>query len=129
MKIQVKTEVDVSMTDLANLLCNAFEGGIGHWAVITGYTKPEKVWTGKDWESGTPRYIHYPLSEGGAVRLRDAEDEETEWTLDLPAIKRGLAIMAEKYPRHWKNFAEDYADAETGDVLVQCALMGELVYG
>jgi len=37
--------------------------------------------------------------------------------------------MAEKYPRHFANFAQEAEDAETGDVFIQCCVLGEIVYG
>lgn len=44
-------------------------------------------------------------------------------------VGRGLQVMAEKYPRHFGNLISDNDDAETGDVLLQCSVLGEIVYG
>ena len=41
-----------------------------------------------------------------------------------------MKVMHEKYTRHYADMvSECNADATTGDVLVQCALFGEIVYG
>lgn len=44
-------------------------------------------------------------------------------------IRAALKIIAEKYPHHLSSITEDNADCETGDVIIQCALFGEIVYG
>jgi hypothetical protein len=132
-QVEYKAQDEVCEQMVADLICTAFEGGIGHWAVISGYNKPEKVfeWNlGQSIGGGVYKYVQYPMSEGGAVLLKDVEgDEDYEWTLDLPAIKQGLVVMAAKYPRHYRNFRMDQSDAETGDVFIQCCCFGELVYG
>lgn len=51
------------------------------------------------------------------------------YTLDYMAIQKGLEIMAEKYPSHWADFVGGNDDADTGDVFLQCALFGEVIYG
>jgi hypothetical protein len=128
-KIQGKDEVCEQM--VADLVCTAFEGGIGYWAQIIGYKKPEKIfqWGLSDVLGGTVyRYVQYPMSEGGAVLLRDAEGDD-KWELNLENIKTGLSVMASKYPRHYQNFINDNSDAITGDVFIQCCLFNELVFG
>ena len=44
-------------------------------------------------------------------------------------IRAALKVIAEKYPHHLSSITEDNADCETGDVIIQCALFGEIVYG
>ena len=133
LEVVYTTKKQVSMKDIADLLCTAFEGGVGYWCRIEGYKEPATVF---DWQVHSTRdgyvykYVQYPLSENGAVRLADIEDEgDEEYLLDLTSIQQGLTSMANKYPRHWANFLEDRYDAETGDVFVQCCLFGEVIYG
>lgn len=131
-KFNYNANAEVDEQKVADLLCSGFEGGIGYWATIVGYKKPENVFK---WDlvgsiGGHYPYVQYPLSEGGAVLLKDSEgDSERAWTLDLESIKTGLTTMANKYPRHYRNFIEDNSDSETGDVFIQCCLFGEIVYG
>jgi len=55
---------------------------------------------------------------------------EPPWKrLDLDAIKKGLQIIAEKYPRHMGDFLNENDDADTGDVFLQCCLFGDAIYG
>lgn len=42
---------------------------------------------------------------------------------------KGLKLMAEKSPRHFGDLLAQNDDAETADVLVQYAALGEVVYG
>lgn len=44
-------------------------------------------------------------------------------------IKKGLQVMASKYPRHFADLVSENGDADTGDVLFQCCAFGEIVYG
>jgi len=113
---------------IADLLCAGFEGGVGYWCCITGYTEPEEPRSA--WGDTTIfRHVDYPLC-GGAVlcEVTDEDDPET-LILDRKAVERGLRLMAEKYPRHWGDFIAENEDACTGDVFIQCALLGEVVYG
>jgi hypothetical protein len=132
-QVEYKAQDEVCEQEVADLICTAFEGGIGHWAKIAGYKKPENVFKwglGSYIGGGVYKYVQYPMSEGGAVMLKDIEgDDDEQWALDLPAIKRGLTIMASRYPEHYSNFRKDQSDAETGDVFIQCCIFGELVYG
>jgi len=68
------------------------------------------------------------ISSGAAILLQEI-DGENVLRLDRAALEPGLQIMAEKYPRHFANFAQEAEDAETGDVFIQCCVLGEIVYG
>lgn len=130
MQVEYKSSAVVNERDVADLICTAFEGGIGYWCKIVGYKKPEKVWTWNSDDAHVYRYVQYPMSEGGAVILKDVEGEDdAELTLDMAAIRHGLSVMASKYPRRWTDFVDDNADAFTGDVFIQCCLFGEVIYG
>jgi hypothetical protein len=122
-----------------DLICCGFEGGVGYWCQIMDYENPDQI-------KVTYKHNELPLTEKGAVLCQEFEDgyggqdDEGYWLgedgnrlevlkLDQAAYKRGLEIMSEKYPRHFRNFLDENEDAETGDVFVQCALLGEIVYG
>lgn len=120
--------LDIPLQALADTLCSGLEGGSGYWARIADYTKPSEMSFRID-EGEVFRHIDYPMNEGGAITLLDMEDDRKSYRLDLPALKRGAAIMAVKYPRHFSDMVNEGGDAITGDVLIQCAVFGELVYG
>jgi len=133
----VTIEHQIPLNRIADLICCGMEGGIGYWSVITGYVKPPALtWTmdGMDDDDPNPtvfKHIDYPINEGGAVKLQETEDGGNHPThhFNLEKIRKGLRVMAEKYPRHFHNFLEENDDAETGDVFIQCCLFGEIVYG
>ena len=131
MEVTIQAKDQVEEQDVADLLSCAFEGGIGHWAVIIGYKKPEVIFKWETFEGDDTiyRYVQYPMSEGGAVILQDSEDSSEKWELTLDKVRSGLSVMANKYPRHYADFINGNADAVTGDVFIQCALFGEVVFG
>lgn len=125
--INVPTIVNIPILRIADLLCTAFEGGVGYWCTIVGYDTPENPVKILD-EDHLYKYADYPLT-GGAVHCEITETEGEQKRLDGVSIVEGLKIMAEKYPRHFSNFISENEDAETGDVFLQCCLLGEVVFG
>lgn len=120
----------ISITDrqVADLLCSAFEGGSNYW--ITAMTIRKGKHDGRPWgDEYTPTYIAAPFSTGGAVEIDPGEGDPIV-TLDLAALQRGVFVMANRWPQHFANaLSESNADAETGDVFLQCCLFGDIIYG
>lgn len=137
--MKIKTEIEINLDTIGHIICNGIEGGvygIAGWASIEDYRNEiEHVGTplydSKEWPAATtPNYITYALSEGCTVVLRDNESDRPRLVrLNLANIERGLKVMAKKYRRHFDNIVNDNADAITGDVLIQCAVFGDLIYG
>lgn len=133
--------VNVPVSAIANMLASAFEGGSNYWIAEIDPKAPPKgklVMHLPDLGSGVYPHIDYPLSEGGRMLVLCGEDydnparKDKRWVLDRAAIAKGLGIMAAKYPGHFGNMIDEEhgnADAETGDVFVQCCLFGEIVFG
>jgi hypothetical protein len=129
--------LNVDQKRICDLLCNAFEGGV-NWCVILDNRQPtEEVMIPVEWK----KYPHISYCWGdGAVLLGDSdaywgggEDESTledseKWELTEEKIIKGLMVMADKYSRHFSDFMNDNQDAETGDVFLQCALFGDIVF-
>jgi len=75
------------------------------------------------------RYWADAKDEGGRLVLHE-KDGSGKHVLTTAAMKQGFRVMREKYPRHFANVVNiDGHDAETGDVFLQCALLGDIVYG
>lgn len=107
-----------------DLLCCALEGGSNYWYAITAFNYPEGC-TRDDLE-----YPHLELPfRGGSISIRDIEDGDPCGELNREVCERGLQVMADKYPKHYADFVAGNEDADTGDVFLQCALLGEIVYG
>lgn len=97
---------------------SAIEGGSNYWARIdVGAHQPG----GRN--HLTARFTITEISDkkAGAIRGRTYE-------LSLDKLKKGLRVLATKYPHHFKDVIAGTGDVTTGDVLVQCALFGEIVY-
>ena len=146
--VKIKAELEIPESRVADLLCAAMEGGIGSWARIVGYRQPPgDVWKAEGWDKEIYKHIHWPMSDGGAMFLFDAEEEweqdsvqrlgmaldkvEGVWVVDHLALERGLGLMARhpQYRHHFANFMAENEDAETGDVFLQFSVLGEVVYG
>ena len=136
--VTMTTPIDVKV--VRNLLCCAFEGGYTDYWIgdIRVGTLPEGT-VAADFKLGgsmqdPKNYWHphqlVPTTEGGSLRIHDYE-MEAWYTLDKAAIERGLAKISNcpGLAHHWSNVMLDNADAETGDVFIQCCIHGEVVYG
>ena len=140
-------KLEVPAETIAGLLCSAFEGGSGYWietADVTGYPfgldardfrEGGRMQTGGGADYWERRQL-VPLHEGGAVEVVVSEEEPIpgkgrKFKLDREAVARGLAAMQAKHPKHFADALADdgSADADTGDVFLQCCLFGEVIFG
>ena len=82
------------------------------------------------------------LLKGKGVMVYDCYDEDAEdcetladfpksakHHLTLKDIKKGLELMRDEYPHHFADLVSGNDDAITGDVFLQLATFGELIYG
>lgn len=130
---KIKIEVEISKEVIANLLCSAFDPAIhavSYWCEIVGKISPKEYLYRIDKQQIYP-YVDVPLNEGGQLILKVTEgDEQSKYfNLDLSVIQKGLEVMAEKYPEHFADIMSGNDDSATADVLIQCALFGEIIYG
>lgn len=56
-------------------------------------------------------------------------EEPTKHYLTLKDVRKGLRLMKKEYPYHYVDLVEENDDAITGDVWLQLAVFGELIYG
>ncbi len=129
-------QTEVPLQRVADLICCGMEGGINYWGGFDSCREPAEYsfLSNPDLNDGKPfKHIDPALNEGGAVILflENPEDNEDNKPLELTldTIKTGLEIMGEKYPHQMANFLGDNEDAETGDVFIQCCILGEAIYG
>lgn len=114
--------VDIPGQQVADVLDGSLEtNDIRYWAIsVKVYREP----AAKEMTIGETVASGY----GYTVITEDVDSAVTH-RLDREKVIRGLQIMREKYPRHYQNaISENGADAETGDVLIQCSLFREIVY-
>lgn len=123
----MKVSIDVSSETVYNLLSCAFEGGVGYWCRLDNYTlNDERVYG----------YEHLADPDGDACwvisEIDEWEADDSKWdthTVTYEKLLEGLHVMAAKYPWHFANIFNGNMDSETGDVFLQCSLLGEIVYG
>jgi hypothetical protein len=127
----MEIKLEIPLKRISDMLCSALESSCGshYWVQITAEVKPDKL-TFHCMDGHVFPHIDYPLNEGGSIVIQDIEDEShAPFVLDIDAIQKGLAIMAEKEPRHFGDFLSENDDATTGDVFLQCCVFGETLYG
>lgn len=125
--IEVRATVRIPNQKIQDLIVTALEGACRYWA---SFIFPE------NWKDKYESREEIPLKNGN-IEVRDVETDELLGYLNRASIKVGLQLMAnckdlkgkEVPARHFKNLAQDNEDAETADVFMQLAVMGEIVYG
>jgi hypothetical protein len=141
MKVNYKATIEFTEDQIKALLCTGFEGGVGYWCQIRDYKMADGL-TYDDFREGGKmqgeEYWHpcqlVPLVPGCAVVVADMLDVETDeepplYELTREKIEAGLQLMADKFPRHFADFMNENDDAITGDVFIQCCVLGDCIYG
>lgn len=130
--LAVIAEITVPLERITNCLIGAFEGGSTYWLRGVEYTTTppgeyENPMYSDDhfWNDGGRAKISYDNPEAG----ESDDGDQVEKEIGLPELKAGLAVMAAKHPRHFGDLVAENDDADTHDVFIQCALMGDVVYG
>jgi len=117
----VTQQIDAQL--IADALCCGLEGGTGYWAQIDNEHGP-------DYHADKCEEITAGRGYLRILELAEGEETAKAYKLDRAALLRGVEIMARDYSRHFADMtASEGCDAETGDVLLQCALLGKIVYG
>ena len=142
--------IKITKEDVVDILSSAMDG-IGYWGRIVPndrqYEKAKK-WlrenSESDYDDGEICYeevIAQILFDGKSVTVRDIEDDKESW-LSLSNLSYGIqkAVQGVYYSDYnWlvpdgdgsnKWHLEPYQiDAEVADVIIQLAVLGEIVYG
>ena len=118
--------IPLPLKAIVGSLTSACEGGSNYWILkVTKGRKPSRE-TPSDFGIWS-----WPV-DGGSLRVSpipEAGAPKATYTLDKAAITRGLTAMAAGSPRHFGNLVGGNDDAETGDVLLQYCLFGEILFG
>lgn len=138
----VQSKVDVTKERVQHLLVGLFENNYSPWLIKIKNKNLAPNLTFDDFtENGKmqnpDQYFHWsqiiPVTEGCSLTLvienPYSDGEKTiQFVLDIPAIQKGLEVMANKYPKHWIDFILENEDAITCDVFGQCVVYGEDVF-
>lgn len=117
--VTVTTTYDITQQQVADLVVTALEGGSNYW--LGKIDPPFKTHT--DY-SEADKY-----GEDMITRTISADEDDDTYEFHPEAIRRGLQAMADQYPTDFNDLRGDNADAYTADVFMQCALLGDVIYG
>lgn len=130
------TDFTTDHENLVNLLSVATYGN--YWPDIRAYKSDAESGLFDDCECCEDKWAKALMHGKGVVvydwyELDDAETDEERASarheITLVDVRRGLELMRDKYPRHYADLVEENDDAITGDVFLQLAVFGELIYG
>jgi hypothetical protein len=127
--------------NLVNLLSVATYGN--EWPVVKAFKSDSDKGLFNDCECREDKWAK-ALMHGKGLMVYDTYDEEVDWDemddisqfpqsakhhITLDDVRKGLELMRDNYPRHWADLVEEQDDLITGDVFLQLATFGELIYG
>ncbi len=130
--IVVKTSMEFSRA--TDLMVGAFEGGSNYWIKSID-------WGGLQGKHSISPWKHQKLGETYSAVMSwccihgkdfwvEVEDDDRERHNITPAnIERGVQTMADSFPRHFNDMVKENDDATTSDVLLQCILFNDVVFG
>lgn len=121
--------------NLVNLLSVATYDN--YWPIIRAFKSDNERGLFKDCECREDKWAK-ALMEGKGVVVYDNYEMDSELNegetptkhyLTMENVQEGLELMRDEYPRHYADLMEEEDDAITGDVWLQLAVFGELIYG
>lgn len=127
----LRCAIDVNWDVVTNAIVGALEGGCGYWCREYDYiVTPEEY----DNPNKYPAYACADFWKKGGVMLFKYDDPDNDGKtaqkhVSESTLRFGLRVMAEKFPRHFGDLVSENDDAATHDVLLQCALFGDVIYG
>lgn len=125
------------------LVCDAFEGGIGYWAMLDNTTKEYKEARRRLLDIGAKNICYEDilvemLLNGDSIILYDAEDEDEVYRLNLGKLANGFVMFLQNdadNEGYFYNLREDYEmicedlDSSDADCIVQYALFNDIIFG
>lgn len=123
----VKITIEVSEEAIASALVSALEGGTNYWLEILEYGKPKKLTYRCD-KQKIFKHIDYPMNSTGSIVLRDTQTGK-DYRLTRQKLNKAVKLMAEQYSQAFSDMINESGDAITGDMLVQLAVFGDVIYG
>lgn len=123
--MKITAQIEISYQRLADVMCGAIEGGSTYWC--SGFHRE----TGPDLPNF---YAEAAFYESGEYSIKvthdDPDGDGQKITLIGPTeVEAGVQLMASRFGRHFSNMMTENDDAETSDVLLQCIVLGDIVYG
>ena len=129
----IKVNQEVSEEKVQNLLTNGFDHGIAYWAMVKEDSGVDKN-PYAEWRSDLPLnggwvVLEDSTGEGGFEVEGNPFEVEGGVILNRESVERGLQIMAAEFHRHFADMMNGDDDAITADVLIQCSVFGDIIFG
>lgn len=107
-------------------------GSSRFWCKVVAAARPRKPRKRYVVMKGINRHVDC-LMNGGTLLVRDTMAEDLsgrrgQLRLTWDKVGRGVRLLARQYPVHFAALLTGKDDGRTGDVLVECALLGGAVY-
>jgi len=138
-KITLTVPLQFTHEQVRDLLCCGLESGhVGSFEIHGYYEKHDDPkqpnnWKKIDDEDASSRWEFPHLDapfDNCAIAMKDKYGDSNKiLLLHFASMVNGLVVMAKKAPHQFGLFVQDGGDAITGDAFVQCALLGDVVYG
>lgn len=127
--MEIITKHEFFPPDIRNLFCAAFEGGSNYWAhAIEPVSEVPEDGSGLVFYGRAGFY-----GEKFAMKIThddpDNDGKQMVTTIDQDSVRRGLQKLADDYPSHIADLILDEGDGDTGDAFLQCAVLGDIVFG
>ena len=129
--IEIKKKIKLTEEDLSDILCSCFEGGCDYWCCIHNGTDEwrnakEQLRANGNRQPVIEDIMLYMLTHDAPIKLIDTEDEAALY-MTMNTFMGGIKMAIEN--GHWDGDYIDDVDGEVGDIIIQYAVFGELVYG
>ena len=151
----MKVQIDLPDKTIWYNLVSAFESGSNYWidsikldlpdgfkkAKFAGYQNKVDDWYPElddtdDLDELREKKLYIYNSQvpclGGSVIIEETWREGRSHNpapLNRESLRKGIQVMHDEYRRHFDDMVNENADAITGDVLLQCAVFGRVIYG
>lgn len=132
MKIKIKIEADLNLEDL---FVTALEGGSNYWCSLEedSILAIRSAVSKKEEPCFSVACMKAVVEKGVKVPVYDAEDDSFEpiGYLDYSVFEQRLNKMAEDelMRKHLLDMVNDEYDANTADIIFQCLILDDIVYG
>ena len=114
-KVKTEPEINVTQEDVDDIVATALEGGINYWC-----RKAEVV------GDYLGEYASEQISRGGTLKLYDSEEDEV-YELTRDKLYEGVNSVGCSTGEYGLDCC--MVDAVVADMIIQYAVMGEIVYG
>lgn len=119
--------VRVTYEQIAGLLVTACEDACAYWVFALGIETQDGSCVPVSRVFDNPDLLHNArITLSGDFHGSGVESRTI--VLDEAAIRKGLEIMSQKYPKAWSDLLQENDDAETADIFLQCCAFGKLVF-